>query len=96
MSVERISIAEFNDTINKFRNAVSQYEQSREKFFTSTDKLFINWAGEGKKKFEQQYVLLKTQLTDEEDSLRSIADNLEAIGLSYTEMDQSMADKISS
>lgn len=96
MEVERISIKAFNNTVNEFRNAITKYEQAREKFFSSTDKLFVNWVGEGKDKFEKYYIQLKTQLKDEEDSLRAIADNLETVGLSYTEMDKSAAAQLSS
>ena len=96
MPVERISVKAFNRAINEFRNSVSNYEQSRKSFFSATDKLLVDWTGEGRDKFEKNYILLKTQLKDEEDGLRAIADNLEIIGLSYTEIDKTIASQLKS
>ncbi len=94
MAVERISLKAFDDAINEFRNSITKYEEARERIFSQTDKLLIEWEGEGKKKYENAYVLLKTQLKDEEDSLRTIAENLEDIALSFREWDSSVSKQV--
>jgi len=94
MAVERISLKAFDDAINEFRNSITKYEEARERIFSQTDKLLIEWEGEGKKKYESAYVLLKTQLKDEEDGLRTIAENLEDIALSFREWDSSVAKQV--
>ncbi len=94
MAVERVSTKAFAQAISELRSSISTYEEARERIFSSTDKLFIDWEGEGKKSFEEAYIRLKTQLKDEEENLRSIADNLESIKLSYDEWDSQVGSSI--
>ena len=94
MAVERVSTKAFTQAIAELHSSISTYEDARERIFSGTDKLFVDWEGEGKKSFEETYVRLKTQLKDEEENLRSIADNLENIKLSYDEWDSQVGSSI--
>jgi len=90
-TVQSINTELFDDTINAFRNAINQYREARERIFDSTDKLVSTWEGEGQKIFETAYRVLKTRLKDEEDNLRTIAENLENMRQSYIDWDNSLA-----
>ncbi|HHW47057.1 MAG TPA: WXG100 family type VII secretion target [Clostridiaceae bacterium] len=90
-AVESINTDLFDDTINAFRAAINQYRTARERVFVSTDKLVSVWEGEGQESFEAAYRILKTRLNDEEDNLRTIAENLEDMRQSYRDWDNALA-----
>ena len=93
-TVKSIDTDLFDETISAFRNAIDQYRQARERIFNATDKLVKTWEGEGEEAFERAYVILKTKLDDEEDNLRTIAENLEDMRQSYRDWDSSIAQQI--
>lgn len=93
--VEVVDTSQFDETINSFRNAIKQYRNARNLVFNSTERLLSNWEGEGQQAFKLSYDLLKTQLKDEEDNLRTIAENLEDIKETYIEWDQATASSLS-
>lgn len=94
-TVQSIDTDLFDETINTFRAAINQYREAREGIFNSTDKLVMVWEGEGQSAFENAYRILKTKLSDEEDNLRAIAENLEDMRQSYRDWDSSVAKQIS-
>ena len=93
-TVKSIDTDLFDETINAFRNAINQYREARERIFNATDKLVKTWEGEGEEAFESAYMILKTKLDDEEDNLRTIAENLEDMRQSYRDWDSSVAKQI--
>ena len=93
-TVKSIDTDLFDETISAFRNAIDQYRQARERIFNATDKLVKTWEGEGEEAFERAYIILKTKLDDEEDNLRTIAENLEDMRQSYRDWDSSIAQQI--
>jgi len=93
-TVKSIDTGLFDETISAFRNAIKQYREARERIFNATDKLVKTWEGEGEAAFENAYTILKTKLDDEEDNLRTIAENLEDMRQSYRDWDSSVAQQI--
>ena len=89
--VKSIDTDLFDDTIVAFRTAITQYRDVREGIFLSMDRLIQTWEGEGEIAFEKAYKILKTKLKDEEDNLRTIAENLEDMRQSYRDWDASIA-----
>jgi len=94
-TVERIDTRLFDATIKGFRDAITQYRECREAVFQSTDKLVRTWKGEGEEAFEKAYNQLKMRLKDEEDNLRSMAENLEDMRQTYREWDEGVAKQFS-
>lgn len=90
-TVKTIDTKFFDETIVSFKNALEQYREARKLIFDSTEKLLFTWEGEGKDSFQKQYDILKTKLTDEEDNLRTIKENLEDTKQTYVEWDDSIA-----
>ncbi len=90
-TVQSIDTDLFDDTITAFRTAIKQYREAREAIFRSTDALVKVWEGDGEKAFEKVYKTLKTQLKDEEDNLRTIAEDLENMRQSYRDWDSEIA-----
>jgi len=93
-TVKSIDTKLFDETINAFRSAIEKYREARERIFNATDKLVKTWEGEGEEAFERAYTILKTKLDDEEDNLRTIAENLEDMRQSYRDWDSSIAKQI--
>lgn len=93
--VNTVDTSQFDETINSFRNAINQYREARKLIFNSTEKLLFSWEGEGKDAFQRSYDLLKTKLKDEEDNLRTIAENLEDVRETYIEWDRETASGLS-
>lgn len=90
-TVSTIDTNLFDETINAFKTAITQYREARERIFNSTDTLVTVWEGEGETAFEKAYTLLKTNLNDEEDNLRIISEDLEDMRQSYRDWDSGVA-----
>ena len=86
-SVTSIDTKDFDDGIAKFKSAIVIYRAARERIFTSTENLLISWEGKGKNAFEKEYTQLKSKLTDEEDNLNAIKEDLENCLQSYLDWD---------
>lgn len=86
-TVQSIDTGLFDETIKAFRSAIKLYREAREGIFRSTDMLVRVWEGEGEEAFEKAYKVLKTQLKDEEDNLRTLAEDLENMKQSYVDWD---------
>lgn len=86
-TVKSIDTELFDATIATFRRAIDIYRNTREGVFRSTDKLVTVWEGEGEEAFEKAYKVLKTQLKDEENNLRTLAEDLENMKQSYVDWD---------
>ena len=93
-TVKSIDTSLFDSTVSAFKSAISQYREIREKIFVMSDRLFQTWDGDGGEAFEKQYKLLKTRLTDEEDNLRTIAEDLENMRQSYIDWDTELSAKM--
>lgn len=93
-TVKSIDTELFDETIAAFRSAISLYREAREGIFRSTDKLVTVWEGEGEEAFEKVYKVLKTQLKDEEDNLRTIAEDLENMKQSYVDWDTGVSSQL--
>ena len=92
--VRRIDTKYFYTTISDLRNSIAKYREAREKVFKATSELESSWEGEGKEKFRNEFVLLKTKLNDQEDNLREMALMLEKIALEYEEFDADVSSNI--
>lgn len=90
-SVKKIDTSLFDSTISAFNSAIDQYREARERIFQATEELLGDWEGEGSERFEKEYKMLKTKLSDEEDNLRTIADDLLNMKQSYVDWDADMA-----
>lgn len=90
-SVQKIDTSLFDSTIAAFKSAIDQYREARERIFKATEDLLNNWDGEGSDRFASEYKLLKTKLSDEEDNLRTIADDLLNMKQSYVDWDTDTA-----
>ncbi len=85
--VERVDVQMFDDTLEKFNEAIKVFDESLSSVDTQTKTLLGSWEGKGKNAFKSAYTKLKTAIKDETENLTAIRDDLQAIKDSYTEWD---------
>jgi uncharacterized protein YukE len=95
-SIEKIDTKDFAEAIAGFENAVAIYREARKRVFDSTEKLLYGWSGKGKNAFEKQYDQLKTKLTDEEDNLITIKEDLQDCMQAYVDWDAQLTGQLKS
>ena len=92
--VRKIDTKFFSETISALKSSIDKYRSARETVFNANDRLTNSWEGYGKERFEKEFLILKTKLTDQEDNLRDMALMLEKIALTYEDFDNSAAGDI--
>lgn len=94
-SVKRIDTSSFDDVINSIGTAITEYSTAKTAIMTSTEALLDTWTGKGKDAFLDAYTLLKTELSDEEENLKTMKDDLASMKESYEEWDKAMKESLS-
>ncbi len=85
--VERVDSGMFDDALEKFKTAITVFEDSMTSMNSQTSTLLNSWEGKGKDAFNNAYTQLKTAIKDETENLIAIRDDLQAIKDSYSDWD---------
>lgn len=90
-NVTYLNTKTFSETIDIFKNCISEYDNIKLKVERTTDELFVNWQGEGKTQFEKDYRTLYRQLTDITDIMYELYEALIDAKAAYIQADEEAA-----
>ena len=90
-SVTYLNTKTFSETINIFKNSISEYDNIKLKVERTTNMLFSDWQGEGKSQFEKDYTTLYRQLTDITDIMYELYEALIDAEAAYIQADEEAA-----
>ena len=73
-NVTYLNTNQFTDTVKAFKEAAKKYNEIKFGIENTTNALFFNWQGEGKKQFEKEYLVIYQQLSDIAEILYELRD----------------------
>ncbi len=94
MAVERLNTDAFLDVMTAMDEAISEFSTVRDSVERSTESLLSNWDGQAKSSFEDAWDTLKLYMSNENDMLEVMKEDLESIRTAYMDWDDSMASSI--
>ncbi len=94
MAVERLNTDAFLDVMTAMDEAISEFSTVRDSVERSTESLLSNWDGQAKSSFEDAWDTLKLYMSNENDMLEVMKEDLESIRTAYMDWDDSMASTI--
>lgn len=93
-NVKYLDTNKFSSTIEAFRSGILEYNDIKFGIEKTTNSLFFNWQGEGKKQFEKDYVVIYQQLADIGDILYELQDAIIDAQANYVLTDEEIAKSI--
>ena len=93
-TVTHLDTNKFSSTIESFRKGILEYNDIKSGIEKTTNALFFNWQGEGKKQFEKDYVVIYQQLADIADILYELQDAIIEAQANYVLTDEEIAKAI--
>ncbi|WP_346894402.1 WXG100 family type VII secretion target [Clostridium sp. UBA7503] len=94
MSIKYLDTERMSETVQTFKNEISNFEKTKLDIERATNDLLKDWVGKGRNSFEKKYKLLYGQLKDIEESLEEFYEALVESQSSYYDADEEFAKKI--
>ena len=90
-NVTYLNTNQFTDTVKDFKEAAKEYNEIKFCIEKTTNALFLNWQGEGKKQFEKDYLVIYQQLSDIAEILYELRDAIIDAQAQYVLVDDEIA-----
>ena len=94
-TVQHVNTDKMNDARIAYDEAMKSYEKSKDSIKTIVEDLLEHWEGDGRKAFENDYILLTKQLEDLLDVLIDLRKGLVKAEESFISADAEVAKQIS-
>ncbi|GEM_PF-2979949 len=94
MAVQRINTDAFNDVMTAMDEAINSFSTVRENVESSTESLLDNWDGEARDSFKDAWDTLKLYMSNENDMLEVMREDLESIKTAYLQWDEEMSNTL--
>lgn len=90
-NVKHLDTNKFSVAVEALKKGVVTYNDIRKNVANTTNALFLQWQGEGKKQFEKDYNTIYRQLNDIGDIMYELRDSLIEAQAGYIQADEEAA-----
>lgn len=90
-NVKHLDTNKFSVSVEALKKGVVTYNDIRKNVANTTNALFLQWQGEGKKQFEKDYNTIYRQLNDIGDIMYELRDSLIEAQAGYIQADEEAA-----